>query len=127
MLEASHYKFDGVWKLTRWSRTPHRIIVHNQRTLQDMAEPYFNKEPWCPRDASARLGLHLGVLVCRTASICISMYWVRGYTVPAVPRADHLVSYFNKERRCPVYFNKELWCPGLVSVSLGLHLGVLVW
>jgi len=47
--------------------------------------------------------------------------------VPAVPRAGHLVSYFNKERRCPVYFNKELWCPGLVSVSLGLHLGVLVW
>ena len=74
-----------------------------------------------------RLGLHLGVLVCGTASMCISMYWVRGYTVPAVPRAGHLVSYFNKERRCPVYFNKELWCPGLVSVSLELHLGVLVW
>ena len=46
--------------------------------------------------------------------MCISMYWVRGYTVPAVPRVGHLVSYFNKERRCPVYFNKELWCPGLV-------------
>ena len=74
-----------------------------------------------------RLGLHLGVLVCETASMCISMYWVRGYTVPAVPQVGHLVSYFNKERRCLVYFNKELWCSGLVSVSLGLHLGILVW
>ena len=30
---SSHYKFDSVWKLTWWSRTPHWIIVHNQRTL----------------------------------------------------------------------------------------------
>ena len=34
--------------------------------------------------------------------------------------------YFNKEHRCPVYFNKELQYPDVVSVFLGLHLGVLV-
>ena len=72
-----------------------------------MAEPYFNKEPWCPRDASARLGLHLGVLVCRTASICISMYWVRGYTVPAVPRVGHLVHISTKSVGVPYILTKS--------------------
>ena len=74
--------------------------------------------------------LHLGVLVCRTASMCISMYWVRGYTVPAVPRAGHLVSYFNKERRCPFWTASMCISTSLILTKsvgvLGLHLGVLV-
>ena len=92
-----------------------------------MAEPYFNKEPWCPRDASDQTG---------TAPWCISMrdcIYVYQYVLgeglhcACCSSSGPSSSYFNKERRCPVYFNKELWCPGLVSVSLGLHLGVLVW
>ena len=54
-----------------------------------------------------RLGLHLGVLVCGTASMCISMYWVRGYTVPAVPRAGHLVHILTKSVGVPYILTKS--------------------
>jgi len=69
---SSHYKFDGVWKLTRRSRTPHRIIVHNQRTLQDMAEPYFNKEPWCPGTAP----LYISIGFISTKSLGVFRVWI---------------------------------------------------
>ena len=62
--------------------------------------------------------------------MCISMYWVRGYTVPAVPRVGHLVSYFNKERRCPFWTASMCISNTLISTKsvdiLELHLEILV-
>lgn len=78
----------------------HQITDHHQRHGQDWkpTDHYFNKEPWCPQGQ----GLHLCVLVCGTASMCISN---KMQVKVRLRMAQRDSCYFNKEHRCPTYFN----------------------